>query len=123
MRRFMLLFAASLVMSAASFAEEKEMKMANSNLDLHVNTYRLSECLDLRGDQYDKVSAVCEYFADKLEDAAHAKEVSSRAALVRKAVLGNLKLMKETLNPEQYRKYVALLNLTLHNRGLDAYLN
>lgn len=122
MRRFMLLFAASLVMSAASFAEEKEMKMANSNLELHVNTYKLSECLDLRGDQFDKVSAVCEYFADKLDDAARAKEASKRAELVRTAVLGNLKLMKDTLNPEQYRKYVALLNLTLQNRGLDVYM-
>ena len=65
----------------------------------------------------------CEYFSNKLVKAARSKDKASRSALVRKAVLGNLKLMKSALDKEQYRKYVTLLNLTLHNKGLDVYLD
>jgi hypothetical protein len=35
------------------------------------------------------------------------------------AVYGNLKLMKKTLNDEQYTKYVTLMNATLKNRGIE----
>jgi len=31
------------------------------------------------------------------------------------AVYGNLKLMKKALSPDQYRKYVTLLNITNNN--------
>lgn len=31
------------------------------------------------------------------------------------AVYGNLKLMKQVLTPDQYRKYVTLLNVTNNN--------
>ena len=34
---------------------------------------------------------------------------------MRQAVYGNLKLMKKVLTPEQYRKYVILLNVTNNN--------
>ena len=34
---------------------------------------------------------------------------------MRQAVYGNLKLMKKVLTPEQYRKYVVLLNVTNNN--------
>lgn len=48
---------------------------------------------------------------------------------MQQTVYSNLKLMKETLTPEQYRKYVILLNVTHNNnirKGItsmpDAYL-
>ena len=34
---------------------------------------------------------------------------------MRQAVYGNLKLMKKVLTPDQYRKYVTLLNVTNNN--------
>ena len=37
------------------------------------------------------------------------------------AVYGNLKLMKKALNPEQYRKYVTLLNITNNNNRSLGY--
>jgi hypothetical protein len=30
--------------------------------------------------------------------------------------------MKRTLNGEQYKKYVQLMNTTLRNKGLDVYM-
>jgi len=36
---------------------------------------------------------------------------------MQQAVYSNLKLMKDTLTPEQYRKYVILLNVT-HNNNI-----
>ena len=42
-------------------------------------------------------------------------KVSGRDKKMRQAVYGNLKLMKKVLTPEQYRKYVVLLNVTNNN--------
>ena len=38
---------------------------------------------------------------------------------VRKAVYGNLKLMKNTLNEKQYSDYLKLMGMTLRNKGID----
>lgn len=38
---------------------------------------------------------------------------------VRKAVYGNLKLMKQTLDDKQYSSYVRLMAMTLRNKGID----
>ena len=40
-------------------------------------------------------------------------------SLVRNAVYGNLKLMRQTLSTEQYAKYAALMNITLMNKGIE----
>ena len=37
---------------------------------------------------------------------------------MRQAVYGNLKLMREALNEDQYRKYVTLLNVTNNNNRM-----
>lgn len=42
-------------------------------------------------------------------------QVKMRDKKMRQAVYGNLKLMKKVLTPEQYRKYVVLLNVTNNN--------
>ena len=52
-----------------------------------------------------------------MEKASGAKK--NKEEKLHKAVYGNLKLMKKTLTPEQYTKYVALMNMTLKNRGID----
>jgi hypothetical protein len=39
--------------------------------------------------------------------------------LLKNAVYGNLKLMKQTLSPEQYSKYNTVLNITLQNKGIE----
>lgn len=120
MKRITLLFAAALLMVGASYAGER------TNVGMwtwSVNAGRLTHCLSLSSNQYDNVAVACEYFSSELLKAARSNDEVSRSALVRKAVRGNLKLMKLTLDKEQYRKYVTLLNLTLRNKGLDVYLD
>ena len=41
-----------------------------------------------------------------------------RQLMVEKAIKKDLAWMDYILNKDQYRKYVMLLNVTLHNRGL-----
>lgn len=120
MKRIALLFAATLLVVSTGFAGERT---SAETWTWSVNAGRLTHCLELSSSQYDDVAMACEYFSNTLLKAARSKDESSRSTLVRKAVMGNLKLMKSALDKEQYRKYVTLLNLTLHNKGLDVYLD
>lgn len=124
MKRIKLLFVAALIMSATSYAGEKNASASNRGMwNWDVNAGRLTECLALSSSQYDNVAMACEYFSTRLLKAANSNDEASRSELVRNAVLGNLKLMKSALDKQQYRKYVTLLNLTLHNKGLNVYLD
>lgn len=123
MKRITLLFVAYLFVGATSFAGERIANVSGNAWNWSVSAGRLTNYLELNSNQYDEVSTACEYFSDKLLQAARSKDEASRSALVRKAVWGNLKLMKSALSEQQYRKYVTLLNLTLHNKGLDVYLD
>jgi hypothetical protein len=49
--------------------------------------------------------------------AAHANK-NEREALVDRAVKKDVRYMYYVLDQKQYRKYLLLLNTTLHNRGL-----
>ena len=42
---------------------------------------------------------------------------------MRQAVFGNLKLMKKALSTDQYRKYVALINVTNNNNRMTSGLS
>ncbi len=120
MKRITLLFAATLFMVSASFAGER------TNAETwawSVNAGRLTRCLGLKSNQYDNVATACEYFSNSLLKAARSNDEVSRSTLIRKAVGGNLKMMKSALDKEQYRKYVRLMNVTLRNKGLDVYLD
>ena len=74
--------------------------------------------MQLTSDQTEEVANISEYFAEKVQGASYARE-EKQAQKLRDAVYGNFKLMKRTLNEEQYRKYVHLVNVTLKNKGLD----
>lgn len=123
MKRIALFLVSIALCGATSFAGEMSNSATRSTWEWSVNAGRLTNYLELGSNQYDEVSAACEYFADNLLRAARSKNEASRAELVRKAVLGNLKLMRNALDNQQYKKYVTLLNLTLHNKGLNVYLD
>lgn len=118
MKRLVLLAVVALGMSATSFAGEK---VESKNWKVDVNVAKLSKYLDLDANQREQVATISEYFADKVQSASYAKEAKQGKKL-REAVYGNFKLMKRTLTDKQYKKYVQLLNVTLKNRGLDAYM-
>ena len=89
---------------------------------VNVNTAKLSEYLGLTAAQYDDVEAINEYFESEMAAADRASE-EKKANKVRKAVLGNCKLMKETLSKEQYNKYLNVINATMTNKGLNGMIN
>ena len=118
MKRLVLLVVVALGMSATSFAGEK---VESKNWKVDVNVAKLSKYLELDANQREQVATISEYFADKVQSASYAKEAKQGKKL-REAVYGNFKLMKRALTDKQYKKYVQLLNVTLKNRGLDAYM-
>lgn len=118
MKRLVLMVVVALGMSATSFAGNKA---EGKDWKVDVNVAKLSQFLKLDARQMEEVASISDYFADKVQSASYAKETKQGKKL-REAVYGNFKLMKRTLTDEQYRKYVQLVNVTLKNKGLDAYM-
>lgn len=78
---------------------------------------QLSSYLDLAPYQMDEVFGINEYFMETQQKSL-SKDLKRQEARMRTALYGNLKLMKKALTEEQYRKYVALLNVTNNNNRL-----
>ena len=81
---------------------------------------QLSRYLDLQPSQQESVYRISEAFM------ADQQEALSRSArkeeLMTRALLANLKQMKEALSEAQYRNYVTLLNVTSNNQVLSSNL-
>ncbi|MGL4518950.1 MAG: hypothetical protein ACRCUJ_04360 [Phocaeicola sp.] len=115
MKRLFLGVVVVLGMSTTVFAGNRGSR---NDFNVDVNVSKLSRYLQLTSDQTEEVANISEYFAEKVQGASYARE-EKQAQKLRDAVYGNFKLMKRTLNEEQYRKYVHLVNVTLKNKGLD----
>ena len=125
MRRLGLLVAVALMMGATtSFAQSG--KEANQT-----SFERLSKYLRLTEAQAPEVAEINAYFENQLGQplSAEALSQSERPEEMRNALLCNFKLMKRALTKEQYRKYVALINVSRANQpmaitspDLEAYL-
>lgn len=125
MRRLGLLVAVALMMGATtSFAQSG--KEANQT-----SFERLSKYLRLTEAQAPEVAEINAYFENQLGQplSAEALSQSERPEEMRNALFCNLKLMKRALTKEQYRKYVALINVSRANQpmaitspDLEAYL-
>ena len=125
MRRLGLLVAVALMMGATtSFAQSG--KEANQT-----SFERLSKYLRLTEAQVSEVAEINAYLENQLGQplSAEALSQSDRADEMQNALLCNLKLMKRALTKEQYRKYVALINVSRANQpmaitspDLEAYL-
>ncbi len=76
-----------------------------------VSFTRLSKYLNLNDDQRASVYDINEFFKNEQESLDVTKD---------KALKHNLKLMKNVLSKEQYRKYLTLLNVTSSNRQQTA---
>ncbi|MDR1779111.1 MAG: hypothetical protein LBR50_00075 [Tannerella sp.] len=75
---------------------------------------KLKTYLGLAPYQLDKVQKINDYFIDMQSESLNGNS-KFKDKRMRAAVYGNLKLMKEALTPEQYRKYVTLINVTNNN--------
>lgn len=113
MKRLGLSVAVLLMSATLAFAGNKE------KAPFSVSTYRLSNYLELTSDQVDEVEKINEYF-QQMQRASMRADESQKEAKMQKAIFSNLKLMKRVLDADQYRKYVALINVTNNNNRLRA---
>jgi len=111
-----------LVMAVAALALSATMGFAQDlNLNKEpfvVNFDKLSSYLQLAPSQINEVADINEYFQDMQNESLMKSNPVRKEKAMTKAVYGNLKLMKEALNADQYRKYVALINVTNNNNRL-----
>ena len=110
---------AMLSMSMTSFAENDNVANVNNveSYDMTINMRKLAVALDMTFDQMESVEDIHRTFCAEMMLAAHANK-DERAQLLDKAINKDLRYMRHVLDKDQYRKYLMLLNTTLHNRGL-----
>ena len=125
MRRLGLFVAVALMMGATTIYAQSGTVANQSSFE------RLSKYLRLTEAEAPEVAKINAYFENQLGQPLSAEVLSQseRQEEVRKALLCNLKLMKQALTKEQYRKYVTLINVTRANQqmaitspDLEAYL-
>ena len=117
MKRLGLTLVAALAFSVSMFAEGVNENNNAQKWNGSINKSKLTQYLNLSSTQHEKVADICDYFEQEMTRANASK--TDNKEKVRKAVYGNLKLMRKTLSAEQYAKYAALMNITLQNKGIE----
>ena len=109
---------AVLGMSATmNFAKAQCVNEYGNKEPFAVEFSRLSSYLGLAPYQMEEVLNINDYFVQE-QRSSLSKDLKRQDERLQKAVYGNLKLMKEALTADQYRKYVILLNVTNNNNRL-----
>ena len=116
--RKLIMAVAVLGMSATmNFAKAQCVNEYGNKEPFAVEFSRLSSYLGLAPYQMEEVLNINDYFVQKQRKSL-SKDLKRQDERLQKAVYGNLKLMKEALTADQYRKYVILLNVTNNNNRL-----
>jgi hypothetical protein len=116
--RKLIMAVAVLGMSATmNFAKAQCVNEYGNKEPFAVEFSRLSSYLGLAPYQMEKVLNINDYFVQEQRKSL-SKDLKRQDERLQKAVYGNLKLMKEALTADQYRKYVILLNVTNNNNRL-----
>lgn len=110
--RKLIMAVAVLGMSATmNFAKAQCVNEYGNKEPFAVEFSRLSSYLGLAPYQMEEVLNINDYFVQEQRKSL-SKDLKRQDERLQKAVYGNLKLMKEALTADQYRKYVILLNVT-----------
>ena len=116
--RKLIMAVAVLGMSATmNFAKAQCVNEYGNKEPFAVEFSRLSSYLGLAPYQMEEVLNINDYFGQEQRKSL-SKDLKRQDERLQKAVYGNLKLMKEALTADQYRKYVILLNVTNNNNRL-----
>ena len=116
--RKLIMAVAVLGMSATmNFAKAQCVNEYGNKEPFAVEFRRLSSYLGLAPYQMEEVLNINDYFVQEQRKSL-SKDLKRQDERLQKAVYGNLKLMKEALTADQYRKYVILLNVTNNNNRL-----
>ena len=118
MKRLVMAMSALLVSVTMSFAQESSLHKE----PFVVNVGQLASYLELRPSQINEVAMINDYFREKQSEGLRGSH-KMRDKRMRQAVFGNLKLMKKALSTDQYRKYVALINVTNNNNRMMSGLS
>lgn len=118
MKRLVMAMSALLVSVTMSFAQESSLHKE----PFVVNVAQLVSYLELRPSQINEVGMINDYFRKKQSEGLRGSH-KMRDKRMRQAVFGNLKLMKKALSTDQYRKYVALINVTNNNNRMTSGLS
>ncbi|KDS46381.1 hypothetical protein M092_4307 [Parabacteroides distasonis str. 3776 D15 iv] len=105
------------ISATVSFAKAQCVNENGNKEPFAVEFGKLSSYLDLTPSQMDEVYDINEYFKGQQKESL-SRDTKRQEERLRKAVYGNLKLMKSALSDNQYRKYVTLLNVTNNNNRL-----
>ena len=116
--RKLIMAVAVLGMSATmNFAKAQCVNEYGNKEPFAVEFSRLSSYLGLAPYQMEEALNINDYFVQEQRKSL-SKDLKRQDERLQKAVYGNLKLMKEALTADQYRKYVILLNVTNNNNRL-----
>jgi len=111
---------ALLVCSTMSFAQGKQERF--TKVPFAASTEKLGKYLELSPAQVREVAEINEFFIDQQKEGLRTSS-KNQYKRMQYAVCSNLKLMKETLTPEQYRKYIVLLNVTNNNNERKVFID
>lgn len=117
MRKLFMAVAILGISATVSFAKAQCVNENGNKEPFAVEFGKLSSYLDLTPSQMDGVYDINEYFKGQQKESL-SRDTKRQEERLRKAVYGNLKLMKSALSDNQYRKYVTLLNVTNNNNRL-----
>ena len=116
--RKLIMAVAVLGMSATmNFAKAQCVNEYGNKEPFAVEFSRLSSYLGLAPYQMEEVLNINDYFVQEQRKSL-SKDLKRQDERLQKAEYGKLKLMKEALTADQYRKYVILLNVTNNNNRL-----
>jgi hypothetical protein len=115
----MLMLACSMCLGAnAAVDNDKTYEVKNvEDYRFNVNMRSLSRTLNLTEEQKSFVEGATSEFERNMLFAATVENGESRKMVVRNTVIKNYDFLRCILDKEQYRKYLAIMNITLKHRG------
>ena len=122
----MIIAVVAIIMATANINAQEKLDTVNNvtpiNYDFNINMRSLSRYLNLSADQMDAMEYASDNFGYSVKRLERTK-VEKRVARMQKALNINLAFAHKFLDDAQYRKYLALMNNSLRNKGLDTLLN
>lgn len=116
MKRFGLTLMAVLCLSVAASAAGNQP--TTEKWEGYINVNKLSKYLQLSYEQEKEVANICSFLNAQMSEVNRMKD-DKQNEMLHNAIHGNLKLMKKTLNDEQYARYAKVLEITLKNKGIE----
>ncbi len=123
----MIIAVAAIMMASANVNAQEKVENVNVNnetpicYEFNVNMRSLSRFLNLTQEQEEVMEYASDNFKYSLKRVERSK-AEKRGARMQSALNTNLAYAHKYLDNEQYRKYLALMNNSLRNKGLDTLL-